>query len=47
MYYEVQYPVVGSILTVMRYLILFCIYIGAVCVSLSNTHRRSLTRCNV
>merc|ERR1719440_1210795 len=32
MYYEVQYPVVGSILTVMRYLILFCIYIGAGCV---------------
>merc|ERR1719337_806150 len=32
MMYEVQYPVVGSILTVMRYLILFCIYIGAGCV---------------
>merc|ERR1719161_377246 len=33
MHYEVgPYPVVGSILTVMRYLILFCIYIGAGCV---------------
>merc|ERR1719375_3056466 len=32
MIYEVQYPVLGSILSVGRYLILFCIYIGAGCV---------------
>merc|ERR1719321_2379402 len=32
MHYEVQYPVLGGILTVARYLILFCIYIGAGCV---------------
>merc|ERR1719375_893273 len=32
MIYEVQYPVVGSILSIGRYVILFCIYIGAACV---------------
>merc|ERR1719217_1818640 len=33
MHYEVvQYPILGGILTVARYLILFCIYIGAGCV---------------
>merc|ERR1719301_409782 len=33
MHYEVgPYPILGSILSVARYIILFCIYIGAACV---------------
>merc|ERR1719310_656248 len=32
MVYKVKYPIVMSILTVARYVILFCIYIGAACV---------------
>merc|ERR1719194_223813 len=32
MVYKVKYPIVMGILTVARYLILFCIYIGAACV---------------
>merc|ERR1719443_1342283 len=32
MVYEVKYPIVGGILTAERYIIMFCIYIGAACV---------------
>merc|ERR1719235_1208546 len=32
MVYEVKYPIVGGILTAARYIIMFCIYIGAACV---------------
>merc|ERR1719399_1778144 len=32
MVYEVKYPVLAGVFTVMRFIILFCIYVGAACV---------------